>query len=1038
MGINTMKINRVTVWILIIAMLLPLLFFGCANSKMNEPVMFTSYKNIPGVTEEEIRVIDALLEQNEYFIYGMLSDTETFLDTYGEISIVRFAAEYDNYPISFYSERYCERPLLIGISVLSVFILILVVILLSRSRFVEKKLKRLVEERTHELTLQTQEFALQSTTLTTLFNSIPDLIYTKDVDLQFMHCNKAFLDQFGKQAESIIGKTNVGSLGVSEEIAEQYNRHDHDVMHGGRAVIVEEHISHINGTNPLYETTKTPLILNDTVFGILGISHDITKLKEIERTTAANYEYANKLSDALARITKSPVISAGIVKDAADVIVQEACLTLGTHRVSVWNITETSEALENITCYDISAEEHCVQDDFDLLSRKEYAKLLKTKRLIVTNDINASCYNITIDGYGLNLCALLDAPIRLDGKLVGVVCVEQDFCERFPEKREWMIDEQSFVSSLADLMALAISSSERRKAREEAEIANQAKSAFLANMSHEIRTPMNSIIGFSELALDDDISPKTKNYLTNILENSELLLQIINDILDISKIESGKMELEKVPFDLHEIFLACRAMTMPKAEEKGLFLHFYAEPSIGKMPLGDPTRLLQVLLNLLSNSIKFTDEGTIKTKAAVKEMTEKSVTILFEVKDTGIGISADQLERIFKPFTQAESGTTRKYGGTGLGLTITKTLVELMGGELFVESAPGAGSMFCFELIFDTVEVSVENLFNKKITPNGMKKPAFEGEVLLCEDNDMNQQVACEHLARVGIKTVVAENGKIGLDMVQSRMQKGERQFDLIFMDMHMPVMDGLEAAAKIHELNTGVPIVAMTANIMSSDRELYEMNGMRDYVGKPFTSQELWRCLMKYFKPLNWQIEDESQNKRANDKLRQKLIHRFIKNNKGKIDEITDAITVGDTKLAHRLAHTLKGNAGQLNKTLLQQAAEEVESSLENGKNHITSRQMEILETELNAVLAELESMVHKSILPNSTEEMLDTAAARKLLEELEPILKDNDPECLTFVEGLRLIPGSEELIRQMENFDFKLAMESLVELRSNVEGKL
>ena len=570
----------------------------------------------------------------------------------------------------------------------------------------------------------------------------------------------------------------------------------------------------------------------------------------------------------------------------------------------------------------------------------------------------------------------------------------------------------------------------------ELELASRAKSDFLANMSHEIRTPMNSIIGFSELALDNDISSETKNYLNNILENSELLLQIINDILDISKIESGKMELEKIPFDLHEMFSACRRITAPKAEEKGLLLYFYAEPSVGKTPLGDPTRLLQIILNLLSNAIKFTQEGTIKVKSSVQNMTEETVTMLFEVKDSGIGITEDQLKRIFTPFTQAESGTTRKYGGTGLGLPITKTLVEMMGGSLQVESSPETGSWFYFALTFDTVdeaEAGSGSLFSKRSVHSEIQRPTFEGEILLCEDNAMNQQVACEHLARVGLKTVIAENGKIGLELVESRMQKGEKQFDLICMDMHMPVMDGIEAAAKINALNTGVPIVAMTANVMSDDRESYELNGMKDYIGKPFTSQELWHCLMKYFKPLDLQTESTEQLEQAEDALSSKLIGWFVERNKEKFNEIADAIRTGDITLAHRLAHTLKGNAAQLNKTHLQQAAEKVENNLKDGVNLVTPSQMESLENELGAVIAELTPLAGQTAAPAVTGLPPDPAAALELLQKLEPLLLDNDPECISFINDLRSIPGSENLIRQIEDFDFSPAMDSLVELITN-----
>jgi len=572
--------------------------------------------------------------------------------------------------------------------------------------------------------------------------------------------------------------------------------------------------------------------------------------------------------------------------------------------------------------------------------------------------------------------------------------------------------------------------------RAAAESASISKSTFLANMSHEIRTPMNSIVGFSELAMDDEIPAKTRDYLDKIKTNSEWLLQIINDILDLSKIESGKMELEKIPFNLHDLFSSCRTLILPKAIEKGLLLHFYAEPSVGKKPLGDPTRLRQVLVNLLSNSVKFTKAGTIKLNTVLKEKTENTITMFFEVIDSGIGMTAEQIKKVFEPFTQAESGTTRKYGGTGLGLAITKSIVEMMGGTLAVESTPGVGSKFSFALTFDAIDLTDNDLLEKEIVLRELEKPSFEGEILLCEDNPMNQQVITEHLARVGLKTIVADNGKIGVDMVRGRILSGEKQFDLIFMDMHMPVMDGLEAAEKIMEYNAGVPIVAMTANIMSNDREIYKLKGMNDCVGKPFTSQELWRCLMKYFKPVSWQKTEETQYAQAEDKLHLKLINNFVKDNSARYSEIAEALDSGDIKLAHRLAHTLKSNAGHLDKTLLQQAASVIEDRLKDGRNLVTPEQMTALKTTLDAALAEFAPLAadfSRDQEPGPVE-FASAEASLELLEKLEPMLESGDLGARQLLNELRRIPGGKNLIEQIEDLDFGVALATLVELRKSL----
>ena len=394
---------------------------------------------------------------------------------------------------------------------------------------------------------------------------------------------------------------------------------------------------------------------------------------------------------------------------------------------------------------------------------------------------------------------------------------------------------------------------------EAVELASHVKDRFLAHMSHEIRTPMNSIVGFSELAMDDDISKKTEDYLSEILKSSQWLLQIINDLLDTSKFEFGQVMLDEIPFDIDEIFASCNTLILPKAVEKGLKLSFITDPMAGKRLLGDPLRLRQVIVNLLLNAVKYTNTGSIEMRAGIISTTESKLTMSFEVQDTGIGITDEQKEIIFDPFAQAESGILKEYGGSGLGLSVTKKLIEMMDGTICVDSKPGEGSIFKVVITFKFEEIDEELDTAEYIIYSNNEKPIFEGEVLLCEDNSINQQIVVEQLARVGLKTVVAGNGKIGVDLVEERVSNGNKQFDLIFMDIHMPVMDGIEATAEILKLNTGVPIIAVTANVMRDDLVLYKKSGMADCLGKPFTSLELWRCLVKYLKPIGWQNEETS-----------------------------------------------------------------------------------------------------------------------------------------------------------------------------------
>jgi CheY-like chemotaxis protein len=322
-------------------------------------------------------------------------------------------------------------------------------------------------------------------------------------------------------------------------------------------------------------------------------------------------------------------------------------------------------------------------------------------------------------------------------------------------------------------------------------------------------------------------------------------------MLDISKIESGRVEFEYIPFDLKDLFDQCQRTVLSRATEKGIKLFFYVESQDdNKLLLGDPVRLRQVIINLLSNALKFTNVGMVRVTSFLRESTEDSKTFYFEIRDSGIGMTREQINRIFEPFMQADISITRKYGGTGLGLPITKNLISMMGGSLSVNSVIGVGSKFSFELVFKTLSALPKAEEHRVILEDLSHPPIFSGEVLVCEDNEMNQLVVAEHLERVGLKTVIAQNGQIGVNLVKERKQS--RPFNLILMDIHMPIMDGLDAADKILALNTGTPIVAMTANIMTNDKDIYRQRGMQDCIGKPFTSKELWACLLKYLEPIN------------------------------------------------------------------------------------------------------------------------------------------------------------------------------------------
>jgi signal transduction histidine kinase/DNA-binding response OmpR family regulator len=594
-----------------------------------------------------------------------------------------------------------------------------------------------------------------------------------------------------------------------------------------------------------------------------------------------------------------------------------------------------------------------------------------TELVRVTNDLILSCSLIGLIGLALSIAVLMYVVTNITKPVIRLAHLVSDVThgnmnisiDRSIIPNDEIGQLMSGVYMLIDVFRQSKGyETQLRENVQKAESASGAKSAFLANMSHEIRTPMNSIIGFAELALDSsenvELPPEIRDYLDKIQTNAEWLLQIINDILDISKVEAGKLELEHIPFNLHDIFEHCKAIVSPKAGEKDIQLYFYAEPSIGRRLIGDPTRLRQILTNLLTNAVKFTNTGIVKLSSTVQSSADTSVTLYFEVKDSGIGMTAEQVTRIFEPFVQADSSMARKYGGTGLGLPITKNLIELMGGKLNVESTPGVGSKFCFSLSFDTIDVPEDAPKHETVTGR-IEKPVFEGEVLVCEDNSMNQIVIGELLARVGLKATIADNGLEGLNMVRSRMERGEKPFDLIFMDIQMPVMDGLEAAPQIEKLKTGTPIVAMTANIMSGEMEQYRENGMPDFIGKPLTSQELWRCLLRYLTPVDRKDVNKNTLTEADALYIKMLQQHFLNSNRNRYEEIVKAMEAGDLKLARRLAHSIKGNAAQLGEAGLQEAAAIVERHLKDGENLVTGEQLESLKVELSVFLDKLSSIV-------------------------------------------------------------------------------
>ena len=385
---------------------------------------------------------------------------------------------------------------------------------------------------------------------------------------------------------------------------------------------------------------------------------------------------------------------------------------------------------------------------------------------------------------------------------------------------------------------LAARNAELLKSQQEALEATRAKSEFLATMSHEIRTPMNGIIGLTYLALQRECPAAIADYLAKIDVTAKTLLRIINDILDFSKVESGKMDFEEIPFNLSEVLDNTLQMFTHAVREKGLSLRFDVGEGVPQSLVGDPTRLGQILLNLVGNAMKFTHEGSVTLFVRCVETDQQTVTLGFAVRDTGIGIPADKLPSLFQPFIQADMSVSRRYGGTGLGLAIARVLVQHMGGTIHVRSVVGKGSTFSFTLRFRRPAAVLKEA--ESTAPGNTPAPLNGLRVLLAEDNDINQIVATEILKMKGIAVDVASNGLEAVDMARSGA------YDVILMDIQMPELDGIEATRRIRAFLPDIPIIAMTAHTMKGDAEKCLEAGMQDHIAKPIDPETLFAALQR------------------------------------------------------------------------------------------------------------------------------------------------------------------------------------------------
>jgi signal transduction histidine kinase/DNA-binding NarL/FixJ family response regulator len=485
------------------------------------------------------------------------------------------------------------------------------------------------------------------------------------------------------------------------------------------------------------------------------------------------------------------------------------------------------------------------------------------------------------------------------------------------ETRNWSVAEVSITVALAIIALIIVFrdintrtrlEAELRKAKQKSDENAQIKEQFMANMSHEIRTPLNAIIGFSHLLEKTPLQPQQKEQLQAIQSSSVNLLNIVNDILDFSKLEAGQLNIEKVSFHLPQVFADLQRMFSAKAVEKNIQFKLLKENGVPDYLFGDPNRLSQILINLINNAIKFTEQGTVTLTCELKHLEHDIATLVFRVRDTGIGIAADKLEGVFERFKQASSDTTRKYGGTGLGLSIVKDLVERQNGSITLKSKLGQGSEFSVQIAYP---ISADQKILVPESADALTKfKKNKCKVLLAEDNLLNQKLASTYLEAFGISVDLVSDGVEAIEKCRSNT------YDLILMDIHMPHKDGYQATEDIrHELACQTPIVAMTANSLEGEKEKCLSKGMNDYLAKPFKETDLHEVLIK------WLPQDAQEGRldlknfysltMGNKQFMREMIELFMDRNPIDLQMLKDAAAKSHYDALRETAHKMKTSVG-------------------------------------------------------------------------------------------------------------------------------
>lgn len=692
--------------------------------------------------------------------------------------------------------------------------------------------------------------------LRTVINSTPDWIFIKDLGHRFLLVNQAYADSMRLSTQEFVGKNDL-EIGFPYDLVKGdplkgirgFWADDREVINSGKAKFIMDEPSMIDGKPQVMSTVKVPLLdAEGYVWGVLGFVHNITELKKTEE----NLRKKDQLLQAVAEATHQLIINNNL-EDA----IGEAIQLLGIKmQVDIVNVYKNQADKATNKC-STSQLVHWDSLTGDLLSNNpevqnvplpEESEMIRTLRV---EDIYCTHVRDIVEPEmkqqlaAMNIKSLSVIPIFTLNEFWGFVVFSD--CKT---EREWTITEFSILQSFASTLAAAIERKQMEQelvqAKDIAEKANTTKSEFMANMSHELRTPMNGIIGFTDLVLTTELQKSQREYLSNVKKSAYGLLEIINDILDFSKIEAGKLFIDNTPLRLDELIEETVDILTVKAFEKNLEMICHIDPALPSQFNGDPVRIRQVLVNLLGNAIKFTQHGEILVSVTpAGEVYEKGTTRFLDleisVRDTGIGITKEKLGKIFESFTQADNSTTRKFGGTGLGLTISKSLAELMNGSLTVTSEAGKGSMFTLHLPLEVMNTQPQ--ISKQYKPPLRK-------VMVIDDNATNRWLMQEIFKYFNIECVLASGAQEAFTLLD-RIQAAGEPLDLVITDHHMPEMDGLSLSKELRKRlpkNQGAYILMLS----SLEKNIYQREadeiGIYKMLTKPVKMYELYSVLCSMF----------------------------------------------------------------------------------------------------------------------------------------------------------------------------------------------